>query len=355
MQTHAVSLQKIATVAQLRDFDEVIDVRSPAEFALDHVPGAINCPVLSDDERARVGTIYKHVSAFEAKRAGAALVARNIAQHLENAFRDRTQQWRPLLYCWRGGGRSSAMCEVLARVGWRAETLQGGYQAYRRHVVSDLEALPARYRFQVICGKTGSAKSQVLAALAAFGAQVLDLERLACHRGSVLGEIPGTAQPAQKMFESLLWDQLMQFDPSLPVLVEAESRKVGNLQVPAELIGAMRAAPCFILDAPQAVRVTLLMRDYSHFLQDTENLCLRLEALNAHYGNATIERWKQLAQHAKHTELVAELLHTHYDPAYERSAQRNFQRLSSAPVIPLQEANAAAVHSAAVSIQRQIR
>src|SRR5262252_2593577 len=163
------------TVAQLDAFDEVIDVRSPAEFALDHVPGSVNCPVLDDEERARVGTMYKQASPFDAKKAGAALVSRNIARHIEESFRDRSREWRPLVYCWRGGKRSGAMAHVLREVGWPAATLDGGYRAYRREVVLQLGRLPARYRFEVICGATGSGKSRLLEALAACGAQVLDL------------------------------------------------------------------------------------------------------------------------------------------------------------------------------------
>jgi len=350
-----VSFQQVTTVAQLRDFDEVIDVRSPAEFALDHYPGALNCPVLGDEERAQVGTVHKQQSAFAAKRIGAAFVARNIAQHVESAFHDRALDWRPLVYCWRGGGRSDAMCEVLRRIGWRAVRLQGGYQAYRRGVVANLLTLPLRHRFCVICGKTGSGKSRILGALAQLDAQVLDLEQLARHRGSVLGEIPGSAQPTQKMFESLLWDAFSRLHTGTPVFVEAESRKVGNVQVPGALIAAMRAAPCLVLEVPEAVRIELLMHEYRHFLQDTASLCRRLETLSTHYGHAAISRWKNMAHAAAHEQLVAELLHTHYDPAYERSAQRNFLQLCSAPIVSLTGADDATLRDTALRILAHCR
>ena len=155
------------TVAQLDAFDEVIDVRSPSEFALDHVPGAANCPVLDDEERARVGTLYKQVSPFDARKLGAALVSKNIARHLEEHFRGRDRGWRPLVYCWRGGKRSGAMAHVLREIGWDAATLEGGYRSYRREVMAQLEKLPARFRFRVVCGATGSGKSRLLEALAA--------------------------------------------------------------------------------------------------------------------------------------------------------------------------------------------
>ena len=345
-----MSPQHVATVAQVEDFDEVVDVRSPSEFAADHLPGALNCPVLDDAERVRVGTAYKQMSAFDAKRVGAALVARNIAHHLETSFFRRARHWRPLVYCWRGGGRSDAMCEVLRRVGWHAARLQGGYQAYRRAVIAQLADSPAAYRFCVLSGKTGSAKSRVLGALSRTGAQTLDLEMLASHRGSVLGEMPGTAQPTQKMFESLLWNALRHLDKQRPVFIEAESRKVGNVQVPAALIAAMRAAPCLTLDVPEAARITFLLSEYRHFLTDADGLCDRLEALNAYYGRAEIERWKTMARAGEHEHLVRELLRVHYDPAYERSAQRTFACLRTGPIFRRESTEDAAMNAVAEEI-----
>ena len=348
-----MSLQQVATVAQVEDFDEVIDVRSPGEFAVDHLPGARNCPVLDDAERAHIGTVYKQVSAFDAKRMGAALVARNIAHHVETAFHDRARHWRPLVYCWRGGGRSDAMCEILRRIGWRAARLQGGYRAYRRAVIADLAERPGAFRYSVITGKTGSAKSRVLGALERANAQTLDLERLASHRGSVLGEMPGTAQPTQKMFESLLWDAFRHLDKERPVFIEAESRKVGNVQVPDALVAAMRAAPCLTLDVPESVRIEFLLSEYRHFLTDADSLCDRLDALNAYYSRTEIERWKSMVRSADHEQLVRELLRTHYDPAYERSAQRNFARLRTAPVFRLEATDEAAMDEVAQNILRE--
>lgn len=342
--THTpVERSKDVTVAQVDEFDEVIDVRSPAEFADDHVPGAINCAVLDDEERARVGTIYKQASPFEARRVGAALVARNIAHHLETTLHDRPRDWRPLVYCWRGGGRSDAMCEILHRVGWKVHRLAGGYRAYRRSVLDELEQIPGRLRFEVLCGRTGTAKSRVLRALADLGEQVLDLEALACHRGSVLGELPGIPQPSQKYFESLLHTALRAMDPSRPVFVEAESRKVGNVQVPAALIGAIRASNCIVIDAGIEVRRTLLLEEYRHFLADTAALERRLQALTAHYGAPRIEAWIAEAAAGRHAALVEELLRAHYDPSYDRSIERNFPTIGHAPVLRLEAADEAAI------------
>lgn len=322
----------IATVAQLDLFDEVIDVRSPAEYAEDHVPGALGCPVLDDAERAAIGTLYKQVSPFDAKRRGAALVARNIARHLETAFAGRDRQWRPLVYCWRGGKRSGAMTHVLREVGWQAAQLEGGYKAYRRAVVTALETMPRGFRYLVLCGETGSAKSRVLEALAARGAQVLDLEQLARHRGSVLGNLPGTPQPAQKMFETRLWDALRRLDPAAPVFVEAESKKIGQLQVPDALLETMRGAECVRIEAPVAARVAFLIDEYRHFLADPAALKAQLDCLIGLHGREIIADWRERADRRDWDGLVAALLTAHYDPAYRRSTHRNYARLADAHV-----------------------
>ena len=220
---------------RLAHFDAVIDVRSPSEFAEDHIPGALNCPVLDDEERRRVGTLYKQVSPFEARKVGAALVSRNIARHLETHFLSKPKGWKPLVCCWRGGQRSGAMTLVLNQVGWGARQLAGGYKAFRQQVMDDLVALPEGLSFRILCGPTGSAKTALLDALAEAGEQVLDLENLANHRGSVLGGAPHTVQPGQKAFETGLWSALRGFDPARPVWVESESRRIGRLHVPAAL------------------------------------------------------------------------------------------------------------------------
>jgi tRNA 2-selenouridine synthase len=319
-----------AAVAQLPEFDDIIDARTPSEFALDHIPGACNLPVLSDTERARVGTLYKQVSPFSAKKLGAALVASNIARHLEDSLLDRPKSWRPLVYCWRGGKRSGAFTHVLREIGWDARALEGGYKSFRRAVMSELPALTGRSRWRVLCGLTGSGKSRLLATLERLGAQVLDLERLAAHRGSVLGNLPDAPQPTQKMFESLLWDRLRRFEPGRPVYVESESKKIGVLQVPQELLDAMWASPCVQLDVERATRVRLLMDQYGHFLADPAALGRQLDCLMQLHGHATIDRWKQMAHAGDWEPLVAELLERHYDPAYTRAIVSHYPSLPQA-------------------------
>jgi len=347
----AARLSLPAEAATFRACDSIVDTRSPAEFAEDHVPGAISCPVLDNEERARIGTIYKQVSPFEAKKLGAALVARNIARHIEMVFNQKEKNWRPLIYCWRGGKRSGAMAHVLREVGWDARVLQGGYKAYRRYVVEALAALPERISFRVIHGVTGSGKSRVLRALAAAGAQVLDLEDLAAHRGSVLGNLPERPQPSQKMFESLLLQSLAALDFSKVVYVEGESRKIGQLQVPEALIGRMRASECVLLQAERATRVALLMDEYRHFFTDPALLGAQLDCLAGLHGRERVGAWKALAAAGEWPALVARLLEEHYDPAYRRSAAHNFPRLAGAQVLTLAAADDAAFERLARSLQ----
>lgn len=341
---------EVAGLADLDQFDEIIDVRSPGEFAADRIPGAINLPVLDDEERARIGTVYKQVSPFEAKRQGAALVSRNIAHHLETHFAARPKKYRPLVYCWRGGSRSGSMTHVLRSVGWQAAQLTGGYKAYRAVVLADLEAWPERFRFTVVCGPTGVGKSRFLRSLDELGAQVLDLEALAAHMGSVLGADPERPQPGQKLFESLVWDRLRRFDPARPVYVESESKRIGDLHTPETLLRHMRASECINLNAPVPVRVTLLKEEYAHFLADPARFNAQLDRLVQLRGHDTVARWKAMALAGDWDALVADLLERHYDPAYQRSLSRNFVRSADGRDLELSSPEPAHIRSLALGL-----
>ena len=322
----------VVTVAQLSEFDELIDVRTPKEFLEDHIPNAINCPVLDDEQRAHVGTLYKQTSPFAAKKLGAALVGENISRHLQQRFIDRDKKWKPLIYCWRGGKRSGAMTHVLREIGWDAKQLEGGYKAYRREVSSQLQTLPQQYSYYVICGETGSGKSKLLQAIAKAGGQILDLETLACHRGSLLGSLPQQPQPSQKMFESKLWQALRQFNPRRPVYVEAESKKIGEVAIPDILLHEMWNSSCIRIDVPFEQRVLFLIDEYQHFLSDAELLEQRLNHLTAIYGIKKIEQWKSQVQNKEWTTLVTSLLNEHYDRAYGRSTTKHYPQLADALV-----------------------
>ncbi|CAN5344723.1 tRNA 2-selenouridine(34) synthase MnmH [soil metagenome] len=309
-------------------WSEVIDVRSPSEFAEDHVPGAINLPVLSDDERAVVGKMYVRDGAFLARRHGAALITANISRLLGGHFCEKPPGYRPLVYCWRGGQRSGSLATILAAVGWPVAVLEGGYKAYRQWVRDRLGALaaPGRLRLRVIGGLTGSGKTLLLGALAAAGEQVLDLEGLANHRGSQLGRaFPEPGQPTQKAFETSIVAALEHFDPGRTVFVEAESNKVGKLHVPGDLWARMREAPVTELVVPSAARAEFLVGDYPHFVRDAPHFVATLEPLRHIVGTRCLERWKALAEAGAWREMVVDLLESHYDPSYLRSRDRIFQ------------------------------
>ena len=342
-------------LSELDRFDLVIDVRSPAEFALDHIPGAVNYPVLDNDERAKIGTLYKQVSPFAAKKLGAALVSKNIATHLENHLLELPREWRPLIYCWRGGERSGAFTHILNRIGWKALQLEGGYQGFRRTVIDDLEEAAKQFSFQVICGMTGSGKTRVLQEAQNYGAQILDLEALAIHRGSVLGNEPNIEQPSQKGFETQLWNALRSLDPSKPVLVESESKKVGGVHIPDALMEKIRNGACIELRSSPQTRVSWLIREYHHFLSDTDNFKSKLALLTAHYGKVQIAKWNEAIDAGHFPELVEELLVKHYDPSYQSSIMRNFPQYNIENFVQLEDDSDEAFAKAAKAIVAKLK
>lgn len=302
-------------------FDTVIDVRSPAEFAEDHVPGAINLPALSNQERAEIGTLYIQVAPFEARKRGAALVARNVAAHLEGPLKAHDGSWRPLVYCWRGGQRSGSFSAILSQIGWRAEILAGGYQTYRRLVHDALYDTPVAHRIVLLDGNTGTAKTDLLHHVRALGVQVLDLEGLAQHRGSLLGAHAG-GQPSQKAFETGLACALARLDPARPVLIEAESSKIGERIIPPSLWSAMKAAPRIEVDAPIEARTAYLVEAYADLEGNTDRLTRKLEFLRRHRGGL-VDGWVELARSGDGNGLARALMNDHYDPTYRASRARH--------------------------------
>lgn len=318
-------------------FSAIIDARSEDEFTLDHLPGAINWPSLNNEQRILIGTLYKQVGSFEAKKHGAALVAANISQHIQNSVLALPKDWQPLVYCWRGGKRSGSLALILGQIGFKVSIIEGGYKAFRSQLVEAIPPLVKTLSWRVICGPTGAGKTRLLHCLKSQGAQVLDLEGLANHRSSVLGIMPGLPQPSQKHFDTLLWNELRQFDPSKPVYIESESRKVGNLAVPEALILAMRASPCFKLELSDDERVKLLLEDYDFFVQNPSFFSQRLDALVAIRGKQVVEEWQRLIMTGDIEKVVRDLLLTHYDPTYFASMQRNFLLIDQAKVITAQD------------------
>lgn len=337
-------------IGRLHEFDTIIDARTEDEFAEDHLPGAVNWPTLNNAERIEVGTMYKQINQFEAKKRGAALAARNIAGHIEREVIDKPKDWKPLAYCWRGGKRSGSLSLILDQIGFRTTLIEGGYKAFRAAIVADIPTQAARLAWRVVCGTTGSGKTRLLHALAAEGAQVLDLEGLANHRSSVLGALPGIPQPSQKRFDMLVWEALRSLDAARPVYVESESKKVGNVAIPTSLVERMRASPCINLRLPTDERIALLLEDYDFFVQNTAFFCQRLDALTQARGKGVVENWKTLVMQGKLRPVVAELLTLHYDPGYLQSIERNFSQYSQAVQLDVPDGSPESLRTAAQAL-----
>jgi tRNA 2-selenouridine synthase len=336
---------------RLHEFSAIIDARSEGEFALDHLPDALNWPVLTDEERAAVGTMDRQVGSFEAKKRGAAMVARNVARHIDTQVQDLRADWKPLVYCWRGGKRSGTLAWFLDQIGFQTHVIEGGYKAFRKALVDDLNVLPLKFEFRVVCGKTGSGKTRLLHALERAGAQILDLEGLAHHRGSVLGIIPGKHQPTQKAYDRAIWEHLSALDPAVPVFVESESKKVGNLAVPDTLMQRMREhGQCLHIELDDDNRVALLLEEYDFFRHDVPLFHQRLEALVQIRGREVVDAWKAQSATGDFAGVYRDLMLNHYDPVYLTSITRNFKQFGSAMVVTPGHHGASAYDAAAREI-----
>jgi len=347
----ALTLASLADLNAL-DVDEVIDVRSPAEFALDHVPGAVNLPVLNDDERAEVGTIYVRDNRFRARKVGAALVARNAARHIETYLADKPGSYRPLIYCWRGGQRSGSFASILQQIGWRVDLLSGGYQSYRRLVVAQLYDTPMPCPVVILDGNTGSAKTDLLLRLPAQGVQVIDLEGLANHRGSIFGGRPD-GQPSQKGFESRLAAAISALDPARPVVLEAESSRIGDRTVTPTLWAAMKTAPRIAIAAPLPERAHYLTRAYGDLIVDPALLADLIGRLRKLHSAEVIDTWQALARRGEYQTLAAGLMAQHYDPRYGR--QRDREGRATPQVFTLDHLDDAALDVAACELAAVVR
>ncbi len=329
---------------------EIIDVRSPGEYAEDFIPGAKNHPVLDNDERAQVGTINKEQSPFDAKLFGAALVTKNIGDMIATHFADKPKDWSPLIYCWRGGKRSGVTTHILREIGFNAVQLDGGYKAFRGRVNDDLPLLSKKFRYITICGCTGTGKTVLLHALERAGAQVIDLEGIAKHRGSLLGNLPNEPQPSQKRFDTLLWAQLCALDPSKPVFVESESKKIGLVQMPEAMREAMAEGDCVWLDVPLVERVAHIRNDYAHFVANPTALVEKLEPLKPLRGAKLLDQWQAYAEAKDVDALFASLMIDHYDPLYTSAIAKNYAQLNEARHIAMNPSDPLSLDSAAREI-----
>ena len=310
-----------------KKFDTIIDVRSPLEFIEDHIVGAINCPVLSDLERQKVGTIYKKESSFKAKIIGSSLTAKNIAFHIENKFMEKKGSWQPLIYCWRGGQRSKAFSIVLSEVGWRTNQLKGGYKEYRNQVINFLDNIGPKLKITLISGKTGSAKTKILKSIENEGGQILDLEGLANHKGSLLGKIPDLIQPSQKFFESLIFNKIQNLNLKDKIYIEAESSKIGNIHIPKSIWKKMINSPRIEISANVELRAKFLVSDYDYMCNNPTLINPIIKGLKNRLSKELFDEWTNLIDRKKWFDLTKSFLENHYDPSYSSNTIKNDRKV----------------------------
>tara|TARA_B110000240_G_scaffold52285_1_gene59855 strand:+ start:1065 stop:2108 length:1044 start_codon:yes stop_codon:yes gene_type:complete len=310
-----------------KKYDTIIDVRSPSEFEIDHIVGAINCPILYDDERQKVGTIYKQISSFKAKIIGSSLSAKNIAFHIEKEFLEKKGSWKPLIYCWRGGQRSKAFSIVLSEVGWRTYQLSGGYKEYRNDIIKYLDNIGMKLKIILISGKTGSAKTKILHSIRDQGAQILDLEGLARHKGSLLGAIPNLKQPSQKFFESLLFYEINKLNLKKNIFIEAESSKVGNVHIPKSIWSNMILSKRIEVVADVNTRAKFLIDDYQYMCKNPILIKPMIKGLKTRLSNNLIDSWEKLIDEKKWFELTKSFLENHYDSSYSSNTIKNDRKV----------------------------
>jgi len=312
-----ISLEKVIT---LRDRGALmVDARSPDEYAEATIPGAINVPLLDNEERAEVGTLYKKVGKQQARRRGVELVAPKIPALIEQVASYQAGTVLPVVvFCWRGGMRSLALTQFLELAGIPARQLSGGHKGFRRQVLDFFEQ--ARWgRLLVLRGLTGVGKTHYLHCLAEQGYPVIDLEGLANHRGSAFGNLGLPPQPNQKMFDALLWDELRKIPCDGYALAEGESRHIGRVALPLTVYRALQTETSIWLHASLAARVRNILADYPAVDRLKEGFIQPIRALKDKLGKETVTHYLQLLDAGLWEELVSELMVNYYDPLYQHT------------------------------------
>jgi len=304
-----------------KQFDEIIDVRTPLEFAEDRVLGSINLPVLDNKQRAEVGTLYSR-DRMAARKLGAGLISGNISQHILNHFIDKPGNYKPLIYCWRGGQRSRSMALILNQIGFDAHVFQGGYKEYRKLVRDHVQENTKKnyiddFHFILMSGTTGNGKSRILEALKEKGEQMLHLEELAKHKGSVLGNYPGEPQPNQKYFETQVYHALtFDFVPDRVVWVEYESFKIGNITVPKKVSNKMMESRRIHIEVDLEDRIKFILKDYDYICKDKNWLLECFGRLERLAGRKKCDEWRKLVEEDNFEKLVRDLIVEYYDKCY---------------------------------------
>ena len=294
-----------------------IDMRSPAEFSIGHILDAINIPIFSNEERAEVGTLYKNVSAEKAKDLGLSIASRKLPNFVTE-IRNLSKFGRPIVvYCWRGGMRSKSIACVLDLMGIKVSQLIGGYQAYRRHVLDRLLTFKINPKIIVLCGSTGVGKTSLLKLLAGKNIPIIDLEKLANHRGSVFGQIGlGKATTAQ-LFDSLLLRELDTLNNQPYIIVECESKRIGNIYLPDCLCQGMGKGIQILVVTDIETRISRLINEYPHVDKtNTNEIITSLKSLTKRLSVKKINKLLADLDSGEIGSVVHTLLVDYYDPLY---------------------------------------
>jgi tRNA 2-selenouridine synthase len=296
--------------------EPTLDVRSPSEFLQGHIPGAHSFPLFSDEERSRVGTLYKNQGKEAAVKLGLECVGPKLSSFVEKADALASSVKSVRIYCWRGGMRSSSLAWLLETAGMRCMLLEGGYKSFRRW---SLEQFKIKYAFILVGGFTGSGKTELLQLLKQQNEQVIDLEQLAQHRGSSFGHLGNLPQPSSEHFENLLAVQLAQYDPQRPIWIEDESRMIGCCSVPRDLWEQLGCAPVVWLQHPKEQRVKRLLEIYGGY--PPNEIIQAVERLTKRLGTARTKELVQLIQEQKMEPAIQRILE-YYDQAYTYACQK---------------------------------
>lgn len=294
----------------------LVDVRSPAEFAEAGIPGAINVPLFSNDERAEIGTLYKQQGKMIARRRGVVIAAPKIPDFVSRIESARGLSTLPvIIFCWRGGMRSLAMTSFMNLAGIPARQLSGGHKAFRRMVCDyfDQHQWPKIY---VLRGLTGIGKTRILQRLKEQGEPVIDLEKIANHRGSAFGGLGLGNQPGQKLFEAHLWARLDELRDSPYLITEGESRHIGRLAVPVRFHQAMQQQTSLWLTTSMALRTAVILADYPDLAQLHPAIERALNSLRERLGNSGVDQLLHLLDNEEWPLLIARLMENYYDPLY---------------------------------------
>lgn len=288
----------------------ILDVRSPAEYAHSHIPGALSFPLFSDEERHQVGYLYKQVSQTAAMMKGLEYVGPKMSYFLERAM-ELSPQKEVGVYCWRGGKRSESIAWLLDQGGFKTTLLKGGYKAARRYFLNQLER---PWKLIRLAGRTGSGKTRILDALKQHGEQVLDLEGMANHRGSAFGHLGLGGQPSNEYFENQIGYQLDQCLPERPIWVEDESRHIGRLTLPKPFWEQFQQAPAIFMDVPAEIRVQEILKEYG--IQELRGLRDSFHRISRKMGPQLVKEAIELLDR-EDLEGAARLALAYYDRTYD--------------------------------------